>query len=128
VKVVRTAPHREILLHADLCITHGGHGTLLKALAQGVPVLCMPMGRDQPDNAARLCAAGAGIRISPRASAPRIRQSIESMLRDPTYRSAAQTMQARLAEDERRGSALSELEALLPASHPTLAGPDQLCA
>jgi MGT family glycosyltransferase len=128
VKVVATAPHREILRHAALCITHGGHGTLLKALARGVPVICMPMGRDQPDNAARLCASGAGIRLSPRASAARIQRSIEGMLHDPAYRAAAQAMQARLAEDEQAGRALSELEALPPARHSTLSGPDLLCA
>ena len=32
----------------------------MKGLVAGVPIVCMPTGRDQPDNAARLAARGAG--------------------------------------------------------------------
>jgi hypothetical protein len=60
VVVVRSAPHGEILRQASLLITHCGHGTTLKALAAGVPIVCMPMGRDQNDTAARVVHASAG--------------------------------------------------------------------
>jgi hypothetical protein len=56
----RSAPHGEILRQASLLITHCGHGTTLKALAAGVPMVCMPMGRDQNDTAARVVHASAG--------------------------------------------------------------------
>ena len=46
---------------AAAVVTHGGHGTMIKALAAGVPVVAMPMGRDQNDNAARLEASGAPV-------------------------------------------------------------------
>src|SRR5205823_5951400 len=49
VVVVRTAPHRAVLNQAAACLTHCGHGTTLKALAASVPLVCMPMGRDQND-------------------------------------------------------------------------------
>ena len=65
VTVVRSAPHREVLAHADVLVTHGGHGTVMKGLVAGVPIVCMPTGRDQPDNAARL-AHGAPASRSPR--------------------------------------------------------------
>lgn len=63
VQIVRAAPHAEMLRHAAVVVTHGGHATLLKALRAGVPVACLPMGHDQPDNAARLVRIGASIRL-----------------------------------------------------------------
>src|SRR5262249_53517049 len=47
VAIVQHAPHREVLWEAGLVITHGGHGTVMKALAAGVPMVMMPHGRDQ---------------------------------------------------------------------------------
>ena len=52
-------PHLLAFPHADLVITHGGHGTVITALSFGVPVVCVPMGRDQCDNAARVVWRGA---------------------------------------------------------------------
>ena len=66
VTVVERAPHREVLRHASAVVTHAGHGTVLKALAAGVPVVAMPLGRDQLDNAARVAHHGAGLRLKPK--------------------------------------------------------------
>ena len=54
VHVVESAPHGAVLPHVDLVITHGGHGTVTRSLAAGVPVMVVPISRDQPDNAARV--------------------------------------------------------------------------
>jgi MGT family glycosyltransferase len=71
VTVVERAPHREVLRHASAVVTHAGHGTVIKALAAGVPVVALPLGRDQLDNAARVAHHGAGLRLKPKAS-PRL--------------------------------------------------------
>ena len=39
VTVVQRAPHSEVLRHASAVVTHAGHGTVIKALAAGVPVV-----------------------------------------------------------------------------------------
>ncbi len=46
VQVCQLAPHRDILRQAAAVVTHCGHGTTIKALAAGVPLVCLPMGRD----------------------------------------------------------------------------------
>lgn len=92
VVVVRSAPHREILERASLLITHCGHGTTLKALAAGVPMVCIPMGRDQNDNAARVVHRGAGVRLSPKASVAAIASAVERVLRDERFRLTAETL------------------------------------
>lgn len=68
VEVRELASHRKILEDAAAVVTHCGHGTTIKALAAGVPVVGLPMGRDQFDIAARLAHRGAGFRVH--ASAP----------------------------------------------------------
>jgi UDP:flavonoid glycosyltransferase YjiC (YdhE family) len=69
VQVVAAAPHAEVLREAAAVVTHGGHGTVAKSLAAGVPLLVMPMGRDQLDNAARVVARGGAEAQAHRASA-----------------------------------------------------------
>ena len=73
VVVVGSAPHSQILAEASLAVSHCGHGTTMKTLAAGVPMVCIPMGRDQNDTAARVVYHGAGVRLSPSASAAKIR-------------------------------------------------------
>ena len=74
VAVVASAPHSEVLPQADLVVTHGGHGTVIKTLAAGVPLVILHHGRDQADNAARVTTRGAGSRCHgghPRLGSPR---------------------------------------------------------
>jgi zeaxanthin glucosyltransferase len=58
--VVRKAPQLELLKRASLCITHAGLNTTLEALAQGVPLVAIPIGYDQPGAAARIAYHGVG--------------------------------------------------------------------
>src|SRR5262249_18668734 len=63
VVAVASAPHRVVFPQARAVVAHGGHGTTMKALAHGVPLLSVPLGRDQADNAVRVVEAGAGLRV-----------------------------------------------------------------
>jgi zeaxanthin glucosyltransferase len=45
--VVRSAPQIDLLKRAVLCITHAGLNTTLEALAQGVPMVAIPIGYDR---------------------------------------------------------------------------------
>jgi len=53
-----------VLPQADVLVTQCGIGTLTKGLIHGVPLVCAPLRADQPDNAARVVARDAGIKIS----------------------------------------------------------------
>jgi MGT family glycosyltransferase len=113
VAVVPSAPHAPILREASLVVTHCGHGTTLKALAAGIPLVCMPMGRDQNDTAARVVHHGAGRRLSPKASNAKITDAVEHVLRDDRYRHAASRLAAAITGEQQRTDAASELEALV---------------
>ena len=112
VTVVRSAPHAAVLDRASAAITHAGHGTVIKALAHGVPLVCLPMGRDQPDTAARVVSAGAGLRLPASARGKTIAAAVSTILNDPGYRSAAERLAATIAVDLQSDLAVQELEAL----------------
>lgn len=78
--VLDYVPHAAVLPHASLVIAHGGTGTLLAALRAGVPVVCMPLGRDQPANAAQLEELGLGVVVSRDAEPSAIRAAVSSAL------------------------------------------------
>jgi UDP:flavonoid glycosyltransferase YjiC (YdhE family) len=117
VRVLPAAPHSLILADAAAVVTHAGHGTVIKALAAGVPVLCLPQGRDQRDNTARVRRLGAGIRLGKRATPGAIAAAVRTVLDDDRYRAAAMSFAATLIrEAERTPSAADEAEALLDRS------------
>lgn len=92
--VVRFAPQLELLKRAALVITHAGVNTVLESLSEGVPLLAIPLGNDQPGVAARLKARRAGVVVPlRRLSAARLRKAIARVLQDPSYREAAQALQ-----------------------------------
>lgn len=112
IAVVRSAPHGQLLDGACLFITHCGHGSTLRPLMAGVPLLCLPLGRDQPDNAARVVAAGAGLRLPKDALAADIKSAVQTILAEPAYAIAARTLGARIRHDVETRSAEDELEEL----------------
>jgi UDP:flavonoid glycosyltransferase YjiC (YdhE family) len=112
VHLCASAPHSELLKEAAAVVTHCGHGTVIRALAAGLPMVCMPMGRDQNDNAARVVARGAGVRLKPSASADAIRKSVREVLESPRYRENARELGRRVAEDAQRSPVLEVLEAV----------------
>jgi UDP:flavonoid glycosyltransferase YjiC (YdhE family) len=99
-RAVDYVPHRAVLPHAALMVTHAGWQTINAALAEGVPLVCIPDGRDQPDNAARVVAAKAGLRVSKRSSAAKLRRAIAAALDDPTVKAGAAEMAVALGHDD----------------------------
>ncbi len=106
------AAHDIVLPRASLVITHAGLGTVMAALAHGVPLVCMPMGRDQDTNARRVQELGAGLAIAVDAGVAEIRHAVTEVLQDPSYREAAQRLQAAFAAAPGAAGGADELEGL----------------
>lgn len=124
VSVRRWVRHADVLPSCSAVLTHGGHGTVIKALAAGVPLVVAPLGRDQPDNAARVVYAGAGLRVSKKASVPALRDAIGRVLDEPRYRAAARRMAATLAAERDESLVVDELERAT-VSHPVHRDPSR---
>ena len=110
--VVDAAPHDEVMREASLVVTHCGHGTVMRALAHGLPMLCVPMGRDQNDNAARVVARGAGLRLTPDAAPEAMRAALTTLLADTQFTDSAKHLGATIAAAEHDTALVDELEAL----------------
>ncbi|MFA9443792.1 glycosyltransferase [Egicoccus sp. AB-alg6-2] len=117
-QVLRLAPHRQILPEAALVVTHGGHGTTIKALAAGVPLVCLPLGRDQLDVAARVVHHGAGLRLEPSAAAEEIAAVAMKVLSEESYRQAAVRLAHEIADEVSEDRAVREIEALVEPHPP----------
>jgi hypothetical protein len=70
-----------------------------KGLIHGVPLICVPLVGDQPDNAARVGARDAGIKISNDVPAEQIGAAIQRVLSDRRFRTAARRLGAAMARD-----------------------------
>jgi MGT family glycosyltransferase len=112
VKIIKSAPHSLVFSHADLVITHGGHGTIMRAFSFGVPLICLPMGRDQNDNAAKVSFHGCGVQLSKKADANKIKNAIEQALSELKFKENAKRMQSAINRDAAKNLAVIELEAL----------------
>ena len=93
IRIERYIPQAEVLPHCDLVISHGGSGSVMAALAHGLPTVLMPLGADQPYNARRCVALGVGVELEPASVTPEeIRVAVEGVLEDDRYRHAAERM------------------------------------
>jgi MGT family glycosyltransferase len=123
--VVNYAPQLEIVKRASVVITHAGLNTVLESLSEGVPLVCIPLGNDQPGVAARVKAHGAGLVVPPRRVNPgRLRAALQAVIENDSYRRAARKIQAAIAEVDGLNRAADIIEDALkirPAVRPQAA-------
>ena len=113
VVVEQFRPQAEILPACTAVVTHGGSGTLLAALALGVPTVVLPIGADQLDNADRVNDLGVGLLLDPLTADPiDIATAVQTLINDDSYRHRAATL-ASEAESQPPLESLRELVALL---------------
>ena len=106
-------PHASVLPHVAAMVTQCGMGTLMKALAHGIPLVCVPLVGDQPDNAARVVSRGAGLRLGADASPDQIRMAIRRVLDESSFRDGARRLGAVIASEDGARTAADELESLV---------------
>jgi UDP:flavonoid glycosyltransferase YjiC (YdhE family) len=111
VKTLSFANHDELFPQCDAVVTHGGLGTVLRALVHGVPLLLLPLGRDQHINADRVVELGAGAQVAHDATTEEIRVALGNLTAAPNFREAAVAAAARIAADRPDRSAVRAVEA-----------------
>jgi zeaxanthin glucosyltransferase len=109
--LVKHAPQLEVLKRASACITHAGLNTALEALAQGVPLVAIPITVDQPGVAARIAEKKTGLVIQLKElTGPRLGFLLDQVLNDSTYRDNAGYFQKAIAETNGLSKAADLLE------------------
>lgn len=96
VHVEKWWPQKAVMPHASAMVGHGGFGTTLLGLASGLPMVVVPLFADQPLNARRVEAIGAGIALDGGpAAVSALNDAVRRVLDQQSYRKAAR----RLAEE-----------------------------
>jgi UDP:flavonoid glycosyltransferase YjiC (YdhE family) len=111
-RVTRFVPHDVLLPMTRLVVTHAGHGTVAAAASYGVPMLLLPMGRDQPMIAARAAELGLGAVADFRASAADLAAAIERELADSARLASCRQFVTQLAGHPGLEQAIAAIEAM----------------
>ncbi|HTV26519.1 MAG TPA: nucleotide disphospho-sugar-binding domain-containing protein, partial [Xanthobacteraceae bacterium] len=114
--VLNYAAHDPIMRRAALVMTHGGHGTAMRAMRHGVPMVVIPgLAGDQPFVAAAVQEWGAGRALPGDAGTDAMRAAAQEVLSTPSFSSKAKEKSAMLAGIDGAANAANEVEALLPS-------------
>ena len=115
VTLLPSAPHDAVMKEISLVVTHGGHGTVSRALFHGLPLLVIPGGPEQNDNASRVEAHGAGLTLPSAASETEIAAALNRLIREPHFRTAARRLGDAIAGEVKSARLVGEMEEIVRA-------------
>ncbi len=112
-RVVEWVSYSRTMPHCALVVCHAGHGTMVRALASGCPVLAVPHSGDMAENAARADWAGVGVRLPWRLLAPAtVRLAARRALAEPAITARAEELRAWAAAHDGASRAADLVEEL----------------
>jgi MGT family glycosyltransferase len=112
-RLVEWVSYARTMPRCALVICHAGHGTLVRALASGAPVLAVPHSGDMAENAARADWAGVGVRLPWRLLTPAtVRLAVRRALRDTSLADHARELAGWAAEHDGAERAAELVEGL----------------
>ena len=110
-RLVEWVSYSRTMPRADVVITHGGHGTVVRTLASGAAPLVVPAAGDQNENAARVDWAGVGVRLPRRLGTPAgVRLAVRRLLEDDARRARARELAAWAARHDGASEAADLVE------------------
>lgn len=113
VRVDRYIPQTALFPRCQLVVSHGGSGTVMAALAHGLPQVVVPITADQPENARRCVALGVARALDAATLDPlSARSAVAEVLGDPTYRENAGRLRAEIEALPDPAHAVALLESL----------------
>lgn len=111
----RYIPQSLIFPHCDLVVTHGGNGTIMAALAHGLPMVIIPVAADQPHNARRCRELGVARTIHPGDRSPEaVRAAVSAVRTDPGFRRMAEQLQQEILAMPGPDQAVTSIQQLIP--------------
>jgi UDP:flavonoid glycosyltransferase YjiC (YdhE family) len=112
-RLVEWLSYARTMPRCDVVVCHGGHGTVVRALASGCVVVAVPTAGDMNENAARVDWAGVGVRLPRRFAAARpVRLAVQRALGDPALRERASTLAAWSSANDAADRAAALVESL----------------
>jgi len=124
VHVARYLPQSRLFPRCDAVVCHGGFGTVLTALREGVPLVILAIAADQPETARRCAELGAAAVIGAEARTPAaIRDAVRAVLGEPRYRRSAARLGGEIRLLPAPASAVGLLEGLAATRPPLVPSP-----
>ena len=124
IAVERFIPLSLLLPFCDLVVSSGGSGTIMSTLAHGLPLVLLPLGADQPQNADRCVALGVARRLDAETLTPQVvRDAILDVLADERYRANAERLRDEIQSLPGIEHAVALLERLSVERQPIVAPP-----
>jgi UDP:flavonoid glycosyltransferase YjiC (YdhE family) len=134
-RLERYVRQSHLLPRCSAVVCHGGFNTLIAAFSRGLPVVCLPLGADQPVNARCVEAAGAGISLAnapardargpmvdPNTLGPtQLTRAVTRVLEEPGFARAAQRLASEIEMMPGPEETAEALEQLVDA-HATVPG------
>jgi MGT family glycosyltransferase len=112
-RLVEWVSYTRTMPHCAAVVCHAGHGTLVRALASGVPVVACPAAGDMAENAARVAWACAGVSLPRRLVTARgVRLALRRLLGDPSHAQRAREMRDWARVNDGAARAADEVETL----------------
>ena len=119
---VKYAPQLDLIEKASVVITHAGMNTAMECLAQGVPMVAIPVTNDQPAVAARIAWTGTGEMLPfGELNVDRLRTLVRRVLEDGRYRENARRLQSAIKAAGGVPKAAGIVESALGQNRPILA-------
>ena len=121
VRIERYIPQTLLFARCDLVICHAGSGTVMAALTHGLPLVLVPIGADQPQNARRCAALGLAHVVDADTLSPSVAcAAVLDGLANPSYRRHAEELRAEIEELPGPEQAVAFLERLAAGQDPAL--------
>lgn len=119
VHIERYVPQSSVLPYCTMVVSHGGSGSVIGALAHGLPSVLIPIGADQPLNAERCADLGVAQLLDAVEATPEaIRAAVVGVLEEPTYRRNAERLRDEIAALPELAQAVGLLERLAVERRP----------
>ena len=117
IHVADYVPHGFLMPRASVVVHQGGVGTTAQALRSGKPMLVVPFGQDQPDNARRCVRLGVARTLGMRHyTATRLASDLDALRSDASYAANAARVGAAIASERGTEHAADALEAMMQTS------------
>ena len=117
--LVPFADHDALMARSAFVVGHGGHGTTMRALRRGLPMVGIPAkGADQVPITQLIDQWGAGRALPMDADVAQIRIAAEEILNDPHFRHEALQRSAMFADLDGAAMAADSVETIIPVQAP----------
>jgi MGT family glycosyltransferase len=96
-----SVPQVDLLPHIDLVIGHGGNNSTNETLSAGKPLIVMPIGGEQTDNASRVEYLKVGLRLNIKDfTAQELRQKVDQIKNNPEFQQRASLLKGAIAQTD----------------------------